>query len=86
MILSDFVGKRMAEFQFGKMVTGWVQFVWFLPLYAKQFNLGIVAIIIFTVCALSATWIIGFISFRYGFVKGFKSHELKGVQVDVKKG
>ena len=84
---SKFIGRRMAEFQFGKIIFGFFQFAWFMPVYFKMFRLTILQTFCMALCIGFFIWVVGFLAYRFGIVKHFKRREFKGVlQMGDKRG
>lgn len=76
---TQFVGSRMAEFQFGRIVFGWFQFVWFLPVYFKIFGIGWSGLAVLVLVVLIAIWVTGFLAYRFGLVRHFRKKEFGGL-------
>jgi len=76
---SEFIGRRAAEFQFGRIIFGWFQFAWFIPVYLKMFNLTIIQAAIMAGAGLILIWLAGFLAYRFGIVKHFRKREFGGL-------
>ena len=76
---SEFIGKRLAEFQFGRNIFGYFQFLWFMPVYFKMFNLKLWQIMVASIGLVILIWLVGLLCYKFGIVRNFRKHEFKGI-------
>jgi hypothetical protein len=72
-------GQRMAEFQFGKVIQGWVQALLFVPIYLKMYHFSWLVWIGIIVAFTFLTWLSGWACYHFKFVEHFRKKEFKGI-------
>jgi hypothetical protein len=76
---TKWLAQRLAEFQFGRIIQGWFQWVLFIPVYFKMFHLKWWGVVILILAGTILTWFGGYLAYLVKLVEHYRRRELRGV-------
>lgn len=78
---SEWVGQRMAEFQFGRNIMGWFQFLFQVVIIIKLFDLSQILYVLVIPVGVLCVWILGFICYKFSIVRHFREKEFSNTRM-----
>ncbi len=76
---SEWIGRRLAEMQFGRTLQGMFQAILFFPLYFKMYHLPTWAWAVLIIAFGFLTWLTGWAAYHFKIVENFRKKEFKGI-------